>query len=176
MRVCVGVCVCVCRGVWRCMCVCVCACCVVLPLAHTAYAAMNGVLQRTATHCNTLQHTAAHCNKLQHTSLPHVLSYSDTRCVAVYCSALIVCCSNSLHTAVWCHDSLRSAWKGQCNTLQHTATHYKTLQHTATRCNTLQHAATHYNTLQHTATYCILHHTAPHCNILLRCHDGLRSA
>ena len=36
-----------------------------------------------------------------------------------------------------------------CNTLQHTAI---TLQHTATHCNTLQHTATHCNTLQLTAT------------------------
>ena len=56
-----------------------------------------------------------------------------------------------------------------CNTLQHTATrhtygsvltsslmdctlsvcHYNALQHIATHCNTLQHTATHCNTLQH---------------------------
>jgi len=46
-----------------------------------------------------------------------------------------------------------------------TATHYSTLQHTATHCNTMQHAAaTHCNTLQHT-----VHHTATHtlhCNAL----------
>ena len=36
-------------------------------------------------------------------------------------------------------------------TLQHTATHCNTLQHTATtHCNSLQHTATHCNTLQHT--------------------------
>jgi len=60
----------------------------------------------------------------------------------------------------------------RCNTLQHTtliavrilmseaqfgekifATHYNTLQHTATRCNTLQHTATRCNaTLQHATT------------------------
>ena len=40
-----------------------------------------------------------------------------------------------------------------CNTLQHTATHYKTLHHTTTHCNTLQLTATHYNSLQHTATH-----------------------
>jgi len=37
-----------------------------------------------------------------------------------------------------------------CNTVQHTATHYNTLQPT----DTLQHTATHFNILQHTATYC----------------------
>ena len=50
-----------------------------------------------------------------------------------------------------------------CNTLQHAATHYSALQHTAgaspviaTHCNTLQHTATHYNALQHTASPVIL--------------------
>jgi len=59
--------------------------------------------------------------------------------------------------------------------VQHSATHYDTLQRTATHCNTageksgqgaltpllpvessttLQHTATHYNTLQHTAAHC----------------------
>ena len=65
-----------------------------------------------------------------------------------------------------------------CNTLQHTATHGSTLQHT---CNTLHHTAIteavscvynvttchfsytaiHGNTLQHTATHC--NTRAPHC-------------
>jgi len=73
-------------------------------------------------------------------------------------------------------------------TLQHTATHCNTLQHTvcarhvcilgprrtATRCNTLQHTAytaTQWNTLKHTV--CARHvsvsgpqHTATHCNTL----------
>jgi len=52
-----------------------------------------------------------------------------------------------------------------CKTLQHTVTHYSTLQRTTAQCNTLQHTATyslpryderaakHCNTLQHTATY-----------------------
>ena len=61
----------------------------------------------------------------------------------------------------------------------HIATHYNTLQHTATRCNTpvkhyggtlqsannahLQRTATHCHTLQHTATYCnTLRHAATH--------------
>jgi len=59
-----------------------------------------------------------------------------------------------------------------------TAIHYNTLQRTATNCNTLQHSATHFwictgmttthcNTMQHTAPYCnILQHTATHCNTL----------
>ena len=57
--------------------------------------------------------------------------------------------------------------RGQCNTLQHTATHCITLQHTATHCNTLHHTATHCITMQHTATHCITqHYTTSHCNTL----------
>jgi len=61
----------------------------------------------------------------------------------------------------------------RCNTLQHTATHYKThLLYIATDGNTLpsitsrstlQHTATHCNKMQHTATHC---KTAKHCNTL----------
>jgi len=83
-----------------------------------------------------------------------------------------------------------------CNTLQHTATHYRAeserkrpptrVQHTATHCNTLQHTATHYHTIPHTlyknwsqgdyntATYCnsveqtatVLEQTAKKCNTM----------
>ena len=65
-----------------------------------------------------------------------------------------------------------------CNTLQYTASRYKTrIRHTATHCNTLQQAATHwykllytaahYITLQHTAAhYITLQHTAAHCSTL----------
>ena len=49
--------------------------------------------------------------------------------------------------------------------LQHTATHCKTMQHTATHCNTPQHAATRCFTLKHTATHCnTMQHTATRCN------------
>jgi len=73
----------------------------------------------------------------------------------------------------------------RCNTRQHTAPHYDTLQQTATHCSILQYAATHCNTmlnplylshllillrcntLQHATTHCnILQHTATHCNTL----------
>ena len=74
---------------------------------------------------------------------------------------------------------------GDCNTLQHTATHVNMLQHTARRCNTRHHlvtsiaessrvlgyecrcqvTATHCNTLKHTATHVIMpQHTATRCN------------
>jgi len=64
--------------------------------------------------------------------------------------------------------------------INHTATHYNTLQHTATHCNTRQHTAAHCSTLQHTATHRKTHfqfpplkysplsyvHTRTHCNTL----------
>ena len=67
--------------------------------------------------------------------------------------------------------------------LDHSATHYNALHHTATHCithiathcipniathcNTQQHTATHCYTLQHTATHCnTLQHTATHCNTI----------
>ena len=58
----------------------------------------------------------------------------------------------------------------RCNTLQHVATLYNTLQHTHLDTRVIQclcAPATHCNTLQHTTTHCItLHHTATHCNTL----------
>jgi len=76
----------------------------------------------------------------------------------------------------------------RCNTLQHTATHYNTVQpaslyntnfilvhsgthctcciilpHTAIRCNILQHTATYCITVQHPSTHCNTN-TATHCN------------
>ena len=61
-----------------------------------------------------------------------------------------------------------------CNTLQHTAPHYKALQHTATQCNTLQQCTRHAPhctplnppTLQHTTMHCnTLQHNARHCTV-----------
>jgi len=72
-----------------------------------------GLLQHTATHCNTLQHTATHCYTLQHTSAHfNTLQHTAAR-------------RNTLqHTAT------------HCNTLHRTATHCNTLQRTAimSRC------------------------------------------
>jgi len=78
------------------------------------------------------------------------------------------------------HDSC--IWRVWLSTLQHTATHCNTLQHTVkhttTHCNTLQHAVcmkwhdwciwrVWLNTLQHTATHCnTLQHTVTHYNTL----------
>ena len=55
----------------------------------------------------------------------------------------------------------------RCNTLHHTALHCNILHHTARHCNTLQHTTIHCNILQHTAThYNTLHHITTHCNTL----------
>jgi len=64
-----------------------------------------------------------------------------------------------------------------CNTLQHTARHWhNTLQHTATHCNTMQHTAARQRFARSampamrramSGDYCIpLQHTATHCNTL----------
>ena len=102
-------------------------------------------------------------------------------------SASKSCCRGHL----WRNGLLRmstSVMHDRC-WLQHTTTHFNTLQHTATHCsenvwlcsapptthcNTLQHAATRCNTLQHAATRCntlqphynTLQHFATHCNTL----------
>jgi len=59
-------------------------------------------------------------------------------------------------------DTVPVRCRTHCTTLQHTTSHYNTLQHTKietdavpvhcrTHCNTLQRTARHFNTLQHTA-------------------------
>ena len=78
-------------------------------------------------------------------------------------------CNTLQHTATHCNTLLHTAT--YCNTMQHTATHCNALQHTAKHCNALQRTATHCNCntaqLRHTATHCTtLHHTEPHCNTL----------
>ena len=79
---------------------------------------------------------------------------------------LVICIQLGKH----CHDEPHGALP-RYNTLQHSATHCNTLQHTTAwvtrRIIRLQHAATHGNILQHTAAHCsTLQHTAAHCNTL----------
>ena len=77
-------------------------------------------------------------------------------------------CIKVLHSATLC-DTLQLT-AAHCNTLQHTAdvqriaTNRYTLRHSVTHCNSLQHTAAHCNTLQHTATHC---RCAMHCNQVL---------
>jgi len=155
-------------------------------------------LQHFVTHCNTL-----HCRALQHTlnimkscsKRPHPATSRYTlHCPALHrtaprCTTLHYAAPHyaTLHrTAKYCNKLLRMVlvvWAGMlnsiedCNTLQHTATHFIiTLKHTATQCNSL-----HCNTLHHTATYSYewcwvpgvhilqlskLSHAAPHCTTL----------
>ena len=92
-----------------------------------------------------VQHTATHCNTLQHQLTKVCLSRAARAIKLLHCSTL-------QHTVT------------HCNTLQHTATHCNTLQHTAThkgvpaeggsgyQTATLQYTATHCHSLQHTAT------------------------
>ena len=86
------------------------------------------ILKHTATHCSTLQYTATtHCN--------NTLQQTATNC-------------NTLqHTATHPYESVHDrnlpidggdVAASQCNTrntLHHTASHYITPHHTATRCN-----------------------------------------
>jgi len=103
----------VCECVWVCGCVWVCA-------------YEWGMLQCTATHCNTLQYTAIHCN----THADWVRVHADRHHFQHFIEAT------------------------HCNTLPHTAIHCNTLQRAATHCNAPQPTATHCNPLQPTATHC----------------------
>jgi len=121
--------------------------------------------RRNTLHCPALQRTAPRCTTL-HYAAPH---YATLHRTAKYCNKLL-----RMVLVVWA-GMLNSI--EDCNTLQHTATHFIiTLKHTATQCNSL-----HCNTLQHTFTngagylgsisYIFqncrtlhhTHHTATHC-------------
>jgi len=121
-------------------------------------------------------------------------------CVCVYVCVFLcmrVCifrtCPNKfmrVHVCLsFCFPSMPSQFRASfvyvCNTLQHTATQRKLLQHSASHCNALQrtrckhevgrqtkhtatHCNTHCNTLRYTATNCstcnTLQYTATNCN------------
>ena len=106
---------------------------------------------------STLQHTATHCNTL-HMSMEY-LRMPMARLVNVTAHCPLQ------HTTT------------HCNTLQHTATHCKTLNVTAhcplptathcSMCTAMSHTATHCNALQHTASHCTaVHHNETHCSAL----------
>jgi len=88
-------------------------------------AALCSALQRTASHCNTLQRTATYCNTLQHTT---------TLVIQISCAAVL----SATHRNTLQHRCDTTGVRGctVCNTL-------------ATPRNTLQHTATHHNTPQH---------------------------
>ena len=126
--------------------------------------------QLDATHCNTLQRTATHFSTLQHAATHLKTLYTYTHIHIDMCTHDL-----QLHTASHC-NTLQHTWKHSIrthcyalqhtNTLQHAATHLKTLYtctpmyihmcgHMIHNCIcTLQHTASHCNTFQHTETHC----------------------
>ena len=133
-------------------------------LQHTA--TQRSTLQNTAAHYNTLHHIASRCNSLYASG---VLQYVAVCCSAVCRSVLqcvAVCCScNSLYAsgvlqcvAVQCASSF--TYTSPTRTCL-TETRHKHMLH----CNTQQHTATHYVTLQHAIAYC----NTPHASSILIC-------
>jgi len=91
-------------------------------------------MQHITEHCNTLQRTEAHRSALQHSA-----QHTATHYNSIYRRTK----GSKIH--------IRASFKRSRNTLQHTATHCNTLQHTTTplphstpRCKTLQHSAIQY--------------------------------
>jgi len=139
-------------------------------ISHAHYARVHTERQLMMSQqyaCNTLQHTATHCNALQHTATHNTLQHTATQ----------ITTSKEFDKGYIIYNRFRSAVRYEtlcdhfdsagllCTTLQHTATHYNTLQYTdpAIRYNTLcdhfdfagllYHTTTHCNALQHTATH-----------------------
>jgi len=145
--------------------------------AHGKTATHCTTLHNTATHYNTLQHTATYCNARQRTAT-HGTTRQHT---APHCTTLhhtAPHCTTLQHNSTYCITPKREYLHVVGVTyfaLQSSATHCdtSTLQRTATHCNTLQHTATHFDTstLKHTATHCYtLRRSAIHCNTLQREH------
>jgi len=93
----------------------------------------RGVDSRTATHCSTLQHTTTFCNMLQHAA-----TCCNTRKYVRQEATVATLVANE-------GDGRQRAAATHFNSLQQTATSCKMLQHAVTCCNTRQHTATHYN-------------------------------
>jgi len=123
--------------------------------------------QHTATHCNTLQHTATYCNTLHRgpgilcvvgplqlfewvvTIMPDVATHCNTLQHTATHTATI-CCTFQ-HTAGVGMGS--DQYVSRCDT----APHLNTLQVLERVKFIVSHTATHYNTLQRTATHCGTH-------------------
>jgi len=122
-----------------------------------------------ATHCNTLQHTVTHCNKLHHTA-----PQRNTQC-NTHITPYSLCAVSRVHRAWLLLAGVieGSWWVPHCNTLQHAATYYETLHHTA--LHTLQH--NHCATIQHTTKHCTTRtaHTPNHSHAQ-RTSDSQRGA
>jgi len=112
-----------------------------------------------------LQHAATRCNTLLHIATPYTPIWMARVPWISFLGHIIWHCDTSQHTAV-CYNTLQHA-AARCNTffsptpwpchLGHVRWHCNTLQHTTARCNTLQHAVTHCSILQHAATRCNTH-------------------
>jgi len=123
---------------------------------------LNVYVAFTATHCNTLQHTATHCNTLRydieygqrlnicgaykrmHNDGMRYGSRTTTqylRCIQTDNASTFVLNTNA-NTS---NQNTFVVLENVCRELVHTTTHcdvWNTLQHTATHCNTLQHTET----------------------------------
>ena len=95
--------------------------------------------KHTATRCNTLQRTATHLNTLPKTARDHHLTCNGNGKYATHCNSLQNSAThcNALQQTIlvrwnWQGNPLRLVFRmpQSCLSLQHTATHYITLQHT----------------------------------------------
>ena len=57
-------------------------------MVYASLGSGSGVVQRTATHCNTLQHTATHYNTLQHTATHYNTHCNTLQHAATLCNTL----------------------------------------------------------------------------------------
>ena len=114
----------------------------------------RGVLQHTATHCNTLQHS--HGTKGKSGSRSYLAThFLQHRHIAIHCNALQLTATHCNSLYVRREFSSREGMLAKvalnhvlqhsdcntlphCNSLQHTAIHGSTLQHITTHCSTLQ--------------------------------------
>jgi len=152
-------------------------------IQHTA-THCNTLQQHTTTHSDilhhavTLCHTVSHCNTLQqHTTIRR----NTLHCIATHCITLQSVLQRTVphcklhHTTVHCSSVLLQHTTMHCSCTHSFATHYdtlhlhpfisSTLQHTATHCDTLQHTALAPILLQHTTTHCnCTHFDQSHCN------------
>ena len=94
------------------------------------------------THCNTLQYSVTHCNTLQHTAT--ATCYNSTHEL----DALKLCAEDLAELPVW------QVWMRHVTyqeIMSNTNESYHACEWVILRCRTLQRTATHLNTLQHTA-------------------------
>jgi len=158
--VCVCLCVCACECVCICMCVCVCVCVCVSVCMHACLFLCVCACAFVCVRVYACERVCVHvCVRV---------------CVRVHAC---VCAIPRIKDLLDCRPTLSAQKLGHLHCVlqycQQIATHYKTLQHTATHfecpetwspavcvaidlpvlsavhCNTLQHTATHCNTLQH---------------------------